>query len=94
MPVMFVTITDENDDVLRRIDAPRSKGLHRIAWDLRYPRATKIVLNEGGDNAPLLAEAAKVYKGLAVQEPGTCIFCLDESSVRAVVHSYCILPAI
>ncbi|MEO0883749.1 MAG: glycosyl hydrolase [Pseudomonadota bacterium] len=35
-PVLLVTITDSNGNVVRRLTAPHVKGLHRIAWDLRY----------------------------------------------------------
>ena len=51
-PAIFVTIEDEAGNVGRRIDAPRKAGLHRIAWDLRYPRSTKVELGEAGPGAP------------------------------------------
>ena len=34
-PAIWLTIKDNSGNVLRRISAPSSKGLHRIAWDLR-----------------------------------------------------------
>jgi hypothetical protein len=36
-PSVVLTITDEAGQVVRRLTAPTAKGLHRIAWDLRYP---------------------------------------------------------
>ena len=36
-PSVILTIADEAGQVVRRIMAPTKKGLHRIAWDLRYP---------------------------------------------------------
>jgi photosystem II stability/assembly factor-like uncharacterized protein len=36
-PVIVATITDEDGRVVRRITGPVTSGLHRIAWDLRYP---------------------------------------------------------
>ena len=36
-PVLILTITDEAGGVVRRIPAPAGKGVHRVAWDLRYP---------------------------------------------------------
>ncbi|MCK5943377.1 MAG: glycosyl hydrolase, partial [Planctomycetes bacterium] len=51
-PAVWVTIKDGNGEVVRRVDAPRSKGLHRVAWDLRYPPATRITLGDGGPGAP------------------------------------------
>ncbi len=47
-PAVWVTIRATDGAVVRRVDAPRTEGLHRVAWDLRYPRATSIEL-EGGD---------------------------------------------
>jgi hypothetical protein len=32
-----LTVTDEAGQVVRRITGPAGKGLHRVAWDLRYP---------------------------------------------------------
>ncbi|MBK8980192.1 MAG: glycosyl hydrolase [Planctomycetes bacterium] len=43
-PEVFVTIRDAAGEVVRRVPGPRTAGLHRIAWDLRYPRATAVVL--------------------------------------------------
>jgi photosystem II stability/assembly factor-like uncharacterized protein len=36
-PAVILTVTDEAGQVVRRIAAPAAKGLHRVAWDLRYP---------------------------------------------------------
>lgn len=36
-PRMIMTIHDDAGEVVRRMEVPRSKGLHRVAWDLRYP---------------------------------------------------------
>ncbi len=38
-PAVQVVIRNERGEVVRRIPAPRTKGLHRVAWDLRYPDA-------------------------------------------------------
>ena len=35
-PAVVFTITDEAGNVVRRITGPQKKGLHRVAWDLRY----------------------------------------------------------
>lgn len=34
---VYVLIKDKQGNVVRRIDAPAKKGIHRVAWDLRYP---------------------------------------------------------
>jgi len=36
-PEIVLTVTDESGQVVRRVTGPTGKGLHRIAWDLRYP---------------------------------------------------------
>ena len=36
-PQMILTIHDDAGEVVRRMEVPRRKGLHRVAWDLRYP---------------------------------------------------------
>ncbi|MFQ5489468.1 MAG: WD40/YVTN/BNR-like repeat-containing protein [Phycisphaerae bacterium] len=38
-PQVVLTVRDEAGQVLRRITASRDKGIHRAAWDLRYPSA-------------------------------------------------------
>ncbi len=36
-PVIILTVKDEEGQVVRRLKGPSSKGMHRVAWDLRYP---------------------------------------------------------
>jgi photosystem II stability/assembly factor-like uncharacterized protein len=36
-PKQFLVVRDADGEVVRRLDAPTAKGLHRVAWDLRYP---------------------------------------------------------
>ncbi len=36
-PAIIFTIRDSDGDVVRRITGPVGKGIHRVAWDLRYP---------------------------------------------------------
>jgi len=36
-PEIVLTVTDEAGQVVRRVTGPASKGIHRVAWDLRYP---------------------------------------------------------
>ena len=36
-PAVFVVIRNSEGEVIRRISAPRTAGIHRVAWDLRYP---------------------------------------------------------
>jgi hypothetical protein len=36
-PAVILIVADEAGQVVRRITAPAGKGLHRVAWNLRYP---------------------------------------------------------
>lgn len=41
-PVLMLVVRDAAGEVVRRLDAPAKKGVHRISWDLRYPALTAI----------------------------------------------------
>jgi len=43
-PELVLTISDESGQVVRRITGPGSKGIHRIAWNLRYPPVEPVEL--------------------------------------------------
>jgi photosystem II stability/assembly factor-like uncharacterized protein len=43
-PTLVLTVTDAENHVVRRVKAPATAGMHRVAWDLRYPPATPISL--------------------------------------------------
>ena len=36
-PAIVLTISDEDGNTVRRITGPTGAGMHRVAWDLRYP---------------------------------------------------------
>jgi photosystem II stability/assembly factor-like uncharacterized protein len=38
-PAIVLTVTATDGSVIRRIEGPVSRGFHRVAWDLRYPRS-------------------------------------------------------
>ena len=44
-PKIIFEVRDSGGDVVRRIDAPASKGFHRVAWDLRYPNPYALPLD-------------------------------------------------
>lgn len=46
-PALFFVVKDSNGDVVRRVTAPTRKGLHRVAWDLRYPAPDPVDFEEG-----------------------------------------------
>ena len=49
---VWVTIRDADGAVVKRVDAPRKKGMHRVAWDLRYTGATKVTIGAAGEGSP------------------------------------------
>ena len=51
-PAVVLTIRDDAGEVIRRVDASPKKGIHRVAWDLRYPSSAPVDLSEGEDLAP------------------------------------------
>ncbi len=55
-PEIVLTVTDDAGQVVRRIPGPTGKGLHRVAWDLRYPAVDPTQLEpavrESGEYSP------------------------------------------
>ncbi|WP_439105609.1 VPS10 domain-containing protein [Congregibacter sp.] len=51
-PTVMVIVKDSQGNVVRRIEGPKDKGFHRIAWDLRYPAPKVIGLSEGDEHEP------------------------------------------
>ena len=40
-PSVLLTVFDQAGNLVRRLEAPRSAGFHRLAWDLRHPAARR-----------------------------------------------------
>jgi photosystem II stability/assembly factor-like uncharacterized protein len=51
-PAVFIVIRDDEGSVVRRVAAKRTKGLHRVAWDLRWPSAAPTDLSSAKDLPP------------------------------------------
>ncbi|NOZ78015.1 MAG: glycosyl hydrolase [Acidobacteria bacterium] len=51
-PAVVLTIKDDAGNVVRRITGPTKAGIHRVAWDLRYPATTPVPLKKKTDLAP------------------------------------------
>lgn len=51
-PRVIMTIRNARGEVVRRLEVSRDEGLHRVAWNLRYPEPTPISLGGGGEVAP------------------------------------------
>ena len=39
-PTVLLTVRDDEGNVIRRLTGPVGKGMHRVAWDLRWPPST------------------------------------------------------
>jgi photosystem II stability/assembly factor-like uncharacterized protein len=51
-PVIILTITDAEGQVVRRITGPANAGMHRVSWDLRYPSTMPASLGGGPTDNP------------------------------------------
>ncbi len=51
-PQILLVVRDDSGDVVRRVTGPREKGMHRVAWDLRWPPSTPVDLKPETDLAP------------------------------------------
>ncbi len=51
-PEIILVVRDENDNVVRRFSGPTGSGLHRVAWDWRYPHRGPVNLNQSGPTSP------------------------------------------
>jgi hypothetical protein len=57
-PSILLIVRDESGEVIRRIEGSRKKGVHRVAWDLRYPSTNPVRLGSEGDLPPWRRRAA------------------------------------
>ncbi|MBS0198732.1 MAG: glycosyl hydrolase [Planctomycetes bacterium] len=46
-PQLVLSIRNADGVVIRRLSVPRSEGVHRVAWNLRYPESTPASLSRG-----------------------------------------------
>ena len=51
-PSVYLVVRDDAGEVVRRIKGLRKKGIHRVAWDLRYPASTPTRLKPPADLPP------------------------------------------
>jgi photosystem II stability/assembly factor-like uncharacterized protein len=51
-PVAVLTVTDATGAVVRRITGPATAGVHRVAWNLRYPSSTPTPVRPAGEDSP------------------------------------------
>ncbi len=51
-PSVLLIVKDDAGEVVRRITAKRTKGIHRASWNLRYPASTPTSLRAATDRPP------------------------------------------
>ncbi len=51
-PRVLLVVRDTAGHVVKRVEGSREKGIHRTAWDLRYPTMKPVTLEKKGDLAP------------------------------------------
>lgn len=51
-PQVVLTITDAGGEIVRRMTAPKGKGLHRVAWDLRLDAPNRVNLRQATGYQP------------------------------------------
>ncbi len=51
-PGMLLIVRDAAGEVIQRVPGPRDAGIHRVAWDLRYPPATPVDLSPDEERMP------------------------------------------
>jgi len=77
-PKIWLTVKDSDGNVVRKLEAPMSKGFHRVAWNLTYPSKQGIdVDGRNGDGDGFMALPGTYTVTLSKQEGGT-ITQLDE----------------
>ncbi len=79
-PKIWLTIRDDSGQVVRRLEGPREKGFHRVAWDLRFPAPHAIPLAE-----PTPEQAAHPGQGL-MAAPGTYTVTLSKQIRDQVIQ--------
>jgi photosystem II stability/assembly factor-like uncharacterized protein len=83
-PVVWLTVKDDDGNVVRRLSAPATEGFHRIAWDLRHPSPSAISLGaerrEVGQDMPSgMMVAPGTYTVSLSRQFGDSIIALDEA---------------
>ena len=67
-PEVFLLVTDDEGNVVRRVPAGRSAGLHRTAWDLRYASLTVPEPGGGEGRGPMVAPGGYSAQAVLVQD--------------------------
>ncbi|WP_420459027.1 VPS10 domain-containing protein [Neolewinella sp.] len=76
VPIVWLTVYDEDGEVVRKVKGETTAGIHRTAWDLRYPSTRALAPGQAGDDSggrwsagPLVAPGSYTVR-LSKQERG------------------------
>ncbi|MEL6926497.1 MAG: glycosyl hydrolase, partial [Bacteroidota bacterium] len=75
-PKIWLMVSNEAGELIRRIEAPATKGFHRVAWDLKHPTPNVIKLTPdpapewGGPPSGLMAAPGRYTVSMAQEENG------------------------
>ncbi len=99
-PTVILTVTDEAGNVVRTLEGPTTKGMNRVAWDLRYAPLTPAKLKPAEpdpftepDQSPLAmpgtynVSTAKRVNGVVTQLSGSQTFSTSVLGVAALPAS-------
>lgn len=98
-PYLIFTITDEEGNIVRRINKPASKGLHRMNWTLTYPSMGNVRLSgdkykpTANDRDGIAVMPGKYYVSLSQWVRGEITELVDPVPFNAVVLNNVTLPA-
>ncbi|MFK8042731.1 glycosyl hydrolase [Congregibacter sp.] len=90
-PTVLIVVKDSHGNVVRRMEGPKEKGFHRIAWDLRYPAPKVIGIHEDdGDHEPSrgLMAAPGTYSATLYKRVDGQVSQLDEPVTFEVERLY------
>lgn len=89
-PNVILTITDIKGNVVRRLEGKKTKGFHRIAWDLRYAASSAISFNSKKNNNDFRAPKGRLivpgtyYARLSKEEDGKIIKLSEKVPIEVV----------
>ena len=98
-PFLLFTISDEKDNVVRRLKAPATKGLQRIVWDFRYATTSPVDFTPydesfvfGGPDMGQMALPGNYKVGLSKFEDGKFSVLAEPIPFKAVALNAASLP--
>ncbi|HSR67272.1 MAG TPA: glycosyl hydrolase [Acidobacteriota bacterium] len=87
-PKIWIIVKDSQGNTVRRVSGPVGKGLHRVAWDLRYPSPQALRTGSGSPSGPQpsgMMAAPGTYSATLSKEVGGEITSLGASIEFEVV---------